>query len=99
MFVRWVCLGQSLVGGVRCTLKGSLNFKLALLEMTARKTRSTRTQKKTDSDSGLPSPPYSNGDKTNDNDAAGPSSTMISPPPEEDGGRRSKVRVGCFVLT
>jgi hypothetical protein len=60
-------------------------------EMTARKTRSTRAQKKTESGSGLLSPPSSTGDKAGDRDAAGPSSTMISPPSEEDEDRRSKV--------
>lgn len=59
-------------------------------EMTARKTRSTRTQKKVDSGSGLLSPPSSTGDKAGDRDAAGPSSTMITPP-EEDEDQRSKV--------
>lgn len=69
-------------------------------EMTARKTRSTRTQKKTEpgSGSGLLSPPSSSGDKTGDRDAAGPSSAMISPPPEEDEDRRSKVSALSFHL-
>ena len=73
-------------------------LRLVLPGMTARKTRSTRTQKKTDTDSGLLSPPSSNGDKAGDRDAAGPSSTVISLPPEEDGGHRSKVSVSSSVF-
>jgi hypothetical protein len=92
------CLGQSLVGSFGT--QGILpTLRLVLPEMTARKTRSTRAQKKTDTGSGLLSPPSSNGDKTGDRDVAGPSSTMISPPPEEDGGRRSKGRVSYSALT
>ena len=60
-------------------------------EMTTRKTRSTRTQKKTEPGSGLLSPPSSTGDKAGDRDAAGPSSAVISPPSEEDEDRRSQV--------
>lgn len=52
--------------------------------MTARKARSTRKQKKTESGSGLLSPPSSTGDKAGDRDISGPGSRMISPPPEED---------------
>ena len=63
---------------------------LVVSGMTTRKTRSTRTKKKTDSDSGLLSPPSSTGDKAGDHDAAGPSSLMISPTPEEDEDQRSK---------
>ena len=65
--------------------------RLVLPEMAGRKTRSARTQKKTDTGSGLLSPPSSNGDKAGDRDAAGPSSTMISPPPEADEDHLSKV--------
>lgn len=88
MFVPWV------VGSVR--LKAPETLRLVSVwcpksEMTARKTRTTRTQKKTESGSGLLSPPSSTGDKAGDRDAAGPSSTMISPPPEEDEGQGSKV--------
>ena len=77
---------------VNCTLRIPPTLRLALPEMTTRKTRSTRTQKKADTGSGLLSPPSSTGEKAGDRDAPGPSSVMISPPPEEDEGRRSKVR-------
>ena len=71
---------------------GPLNLT-AGAEMTARKTRSTRAQKKTNTGSGLPSPPSSSGDgKASDRNAAGTSSAMISPPPEENVDHRSKVR-------
>ena len=76
---------------------GPLNLT-AGAEMTTRKTRSTRTQKKTDTGSGLPSPPSSTGDgKPGDHNAAGPSSAMISPPPGENGDHRSKVRRLLFI--
>lgn len=58
--------------------------------MTARKARNTRTQKKTQSGSGLLSPPSSTGDKAGDHDTAGPSPAMISTLPEDE-GQRSKV--------
>ncbi|KAF9648372.1 hypothetical protein BDM02DRAFT_3269586 [Thelephora ganbajun] len=61
--------------------------------MTTRKTRSTRTQKKIETGSGLLSPPSSTGDKAGDRDAAGPSPAMISPPPEEDEDQRPKPSV------
>ena len=66
--------------------------------MTARKTRSTRTQKKAGTGSGLLSPPSSTGDKAGDRDIVGPRSGMISPLPEEDEDRRSKVRCASFTL-
>lgn len=77
------------VGIVR--LEVDCSCTLAVLEMTARKARRTRTQKKTESSSGLLSPPSSTGDKAGDHDAAGPSLTVISTPSEEDEGQRSKV--------
>lgn len=85
-------LVEPIAGWVLSTLR------LVLPEMTTRKTRSTRTQKKTDTGSGLLSPPSSNGDKTGDRDTVGPSSAMISPPPEEDEGYGSKARVGSSVF-